>query len=158
MLIHTPCIITPRLLPGLSIGGGFISIEYAEQRRNHNRTSYRWFIDLPDGQEFSEADLASGCQGGTLQEGLGTLLCFLTAAAEGYAYEQRNGGESENSALFPLPVVEWAHQHSEELSMIQYELEEADEETGEIPVVIDETDGPAISSRRFGRGYEYETE
>lgn len=58
------------------------------------------------------------------QEMLATLLTFLGAAAESYSYRQRTGRNGENEDLFPAPVVEWAYQNSDELSMLAMELEE----------------------------------
>lgn len=118
MTLTQPVIITPRLLPGVQIGNAFVAITYA--RSTGSRTRYRWFIDLP-GQEFTGDDLQSGCQGGDLREGLGSLLSFLGAAAESYRYA---GADGENANLFPLPAVEWAAQNSDEIGMAQIEVEE----------------------------------
>lgn len=81
---------------------------------------YRWFIDI-GAQEFTGGDLQSGCQGGDLRDGLGSLLSFLGAAVESYRYA---GADGENADSFPLPVVEWAAQNSDEISMSQLEIEE----------------------------------
>lgn len=89
---------------------------YAED----NRDRYQYHIDA-DGRSHSGCDLKSGCGGGTLQEGLESLLSFLSAAAESYRYK---GMEGENSDLFPEWVDEWAAQHSDEIGMMRLELEE----------------------------------
>lgn len=57
-----------------------------------------------------------------------SLLAFLYACQESYAHDIRNGGdggEGENSKLFPPHVREWAHQMSEEISLAAVELEMA---------------------------------
>lgn len=54
-------------------------------------------------------------------EMLATLLAFLTACAESYP-------DGENSDLFPRDVAEWAAQHSDELAMLQFEIEEGDDD------------------------------
>ncbi len=126
MLINEPCIITPRLLPGLKLGEAFISIEYSSRPGDDGRDRYRWHIDLPEG-EFSDDDLQSGCQGGSLTEGLSSLLSFLTAAAESYSYRERTGREGENEDLFPAAVVAWAADNSDDLSSLQCAIEEAGE-------------------------------
>lgn len=130
MTLCSPIIITPRLLPGVQIGKAFVAIQYSRRPGREGRTRYQWFIDLPDGREFAGDDLQSGCCGGSLQNGLESLLSFLGAAAESYRYDMRknihdsNRDGDSNSDLFPAPVVEWAYQNSDELSMLQCELEE----------------------------------
>jgi hypothetical protein len=121
-----PVIITPRLLPGVKVGDGFVSIEYARRDGRDGRTRFQWYVDLPGGKEFAGDDLQSGCQGGCLQGGLETLLTFLSAAGDAYGFTLRTGRETENSELFPQEVVEWAYQFCEELSWLQMELDESD--------------------------------
>ena len=127
MKLHTPFIITPRLMAGLQIGNAFISMVQGP-RNSEGRTCYGCFIDLPDGSEHEVTDLRSGCQGGELQEGFASLLSFLGACAESYGYAQRNGKtleDTENGDLFPPAVAEWAYQNSDEISMLQLEIEES---------------------------------
>lgn len=57
-------------------------------------------------------------------EMLATLLSFLTACAESISYLPGGGGENAN--LFPRDVAEWAAQHSDELAMLRFEIEEGD--------------------------------
>ena len=132
MRIAAPAIITPRLLPGLQIGGAFVSIDYAKRPGREYRTRYHWFIDLPSGEEFDSDDMQSGNGGGSLQEGLKCLVDFLGACAEGVRYQTSTGRQSENADLFPPAIAEWAAQYSDELSAIAWELEEGQ------PTTIDE--------------------
>lgn len=125
MTITQPCQITSRLLPGVRIGDAELSIEYAKRPGHEGRTRYQWHLDIPAG-EFAGDDLQSGAQGGSLQSGLASLLSFLGAAGEAYAYQMRTGHESDNADLFPAPVMEWAHQYSDELGMLACEIEEAE--------------------------------
>ncbi len=132
MIISAPCIITARLLPGLRLpDGGTISIDYADRAGDETRVRYRYYIDLPDSTEYSADDLQSGnIRGEGLQSGLASLLAFLGASAESFAYDIRRGGNGmggENSELFPRPVVEWASQNADEISMLAYELEEGED-------------------------------
>lgn len=120
MKLKQPVIITPRLLAGIKIDNAFVSIDYAGQTAE-GRTRYRYHIDLEHGGEYSGTDLKSGCQGGTLQEGLESLLSFLGACAESYRYKGMNG---ENSDLFPESIAQWASQNSDEIGMLQCELSE----------------------------------
>ncbi len=123
--MKSPAIITPRLLPGVKVGDdAFISIEY-DDITDDGRQRYQYHIDLPD-FVYSANDLCSGRGrgGGTLQNGLESLLNFLSAAAESYSYEQRTGRESDNADLFPSQITKWAANNSDELSMLAYELEE----------------------------------
>lgn len=123
MKLHSPFIITSRLLPGLQIGGATVQLEF-DGSTSDDRTRYRWTIDLPDGSQHSGNDLKSGCGGGSLQEGFESLLAFLGASAESWRYR---GADGENSDLFPQPVVEWAAQNSDEIGMAQLEIEETPE-------------------------------
>lgn len=126
MTIKPPLEITPRLMPGLHIGGAFISMGDGG-RNKEGLTCYGCFIDLPDGTEHEVTDLKSGCGGAGIQDGLESLLSFLGAAAESYRYRGMDWdkiGPDDNATLFPKPVTEWAHQNSDEISMMEFELRE----------------------------------
>jgi hypothetical protein len=109
-------IITARLLPGVKIGDGFISVEPLDAVRG--RPMWKWYIDLPDGRGFTGADLGGPRDAG---DALASMMGFLSAAVESARYERATGHPGECSALFPAPVVEWAEQH--EYGLI--DLEEA---------------------------------
>jgi hypothetical protein len=113
-------------MPAVRIGKAFISLDCGP-RNGEGRTVYRAFIDLPDGTEHEITDLRSGCGGGGIQEGMASLLSFLDAAAKSYSYRLRTGKQGENEDLFPLPVVQWAYQFSDEIGMLACELEEQKE-------------------------------
>ena len=119
--INAPCIITPRLLPGVQVGGAFISIEYA--RSAGHRQHYRYYLDLPDGTSHEGDDISSGCRH-SLQSGLESLLSFMSACGDGWSYQERTGRESENADLFPPAIAEWCAANSDELSMLACDLEE----------------------------------
>ena len=124
MILSPPIIITSRLLPGVKVGSATISISYSPRPGDDTalgqRTRYRYYIDLPD-YEYAADDLQSGCGGGTLQSGLESLLAFLSACGESYNYR---GEEGENSDLFPLPLAQWCADHTDQLTLLQLELEE----------------------------------
>ena len=122
MILHSPLIITSRLMPGLKIGDGFISLGYSARSRD-NRMVYQVWIDLPD-SEHEVTDLRSGCGGGGIQDGLANLLGFLGAAAESRQYRERTGREGENESLFPPAVVDWASENSDDISAFAFDLEE----------------------------------
>ena len=122
MTLKTPFIITSRLLAGVKVGTATISIE-DRGYTSSGRTRWGYYIDLAD-REHEGNDMTSGVGGGTLQEGMGSLLSFLGAAAESYNY---NGMEGENSDLFPEWVTKWASENSDEISMLQCEIEETPE-------------------------------
>lgn len=124
MKLNPPFIITARLLPGLKVGDGFISLEYDGESGGRQR--YRYHIDIPAGQ-FSDNELKSGVGGGDLQSGFESLLCFLTAAVESYRYRKLEWTDNpdDNMHLFPKEVVEWAYQHDMEIQMLALEIEES---------------------------------
>lgn len=121
MLLKDPVVITGRLMPGVKVGDAFVSIEYSDRAGRDGRVRYRWYADLADGREFTGDDLQSGCGGDGLQGGLESLLSFLGAFAESWRY---GGADGENADLFPEGLAEWAMQNSDEISMLQIELEE----------------------------------
>lgn len=127
MQINSPLCITSRLLPGCRIGGATISIEYTHVTPA-GRQAYRWFIDNGNGhrQDFQGEDLQSGVGGGTLQEGLESLLGYLGAFAEAIIFERRmnNGTETEGGHLFPKELADWAIANADEISIIGLELQE----------------------------------
>lgn len=123
--IHSPAQITPRLLPGLKIGEGWVSIEYGpvvmDLQGYGRRQSYRYFIDIP-GYEHEDDDLRSGCQGGSLQQGLGSLMAFLGAFGEAHLY----GVEGENADLFPVELADWARENLDEFGYFGALLDEGE--------------------------------
>ncbi len=125
MILHAPIEITARLLPGIKVGDAYLSICYADRPGNEGRTRYRYFIDLPNGVEYENDDLQSGCDGGNLAAGLSELLFFLAACGE--SMECRPGEEpGENADLFPSSVAKWCAENSDELSALSAELEETE--------------------------------
>ncbi len=121
--LKSPVIITGRLLPGVRVGDGTISIEYGDVTTD-SRRRYRYYIDLPDGSTYTNDDVMSGVGGQSLQSGLQALMSFLGACAESVKYSTRTGCEGENNELFPANVGEWAAQNSDEIGMVAIELEE----------------------------------
>lgn len=121
MTLTQPIEISPRLLPSVRIGDAWIQIEYGGATPD-GRISYHYVIDAGD-RSHEARNLKSGVGGGDLVDGLETLLVFLGAAADAYRYEM-DGGESENSDLFPAWIGEWAYQHSDEIQLAQLEIEE----------------------------------
>ncbi len=131
MQIKSPLIITSRLMLGVKIGEGTISIEYAH--RKEHRQYFRWFIDLPlpqarrgvrsnDNEEF-QSDEFSVMDGSTLHEGLESLLSFLSAFAEA-CRNTSEYGPSENIDLFPAALTEWAIENADEFAVMECELQE----------------------------------
>jgi hypothetical protein len=117
--------ITSRLLPGIKVGDATISIEYDasieyDGSGDDGRVRYRYYIDLPK-WEHNSNDLTGR---GGLQEGLSSLLSFLSAFAEAVRYRESTGRYSENADLFPDRLEAWAVENSDELSMLSCELEE----------------------------------
>lgn len=125
MTLNSPFCISPRLLPAVKIGNAFVSIQFDGQTSD-GRARYRFFIDV-DGQSYEDNELHSGVGGGSLQSGMENLLAFLGAAAESYRYSMTYPGKGENLDLFPSWVNEWAYMNSDEISMVQLELEETPE-------------------------------
>jgi len=125
MKLNPPFIISSRLMPAIHAAGATLSLEVSERQTSDGRDMYDCWIDLPDGTGHEVTDLRSGCQGaGSVQEGMGTLLLFLVAAAESRQHRERTGMYGENEDLFSPAIVDWAAANSDELSMLAVELEE----------------------------------
>lgn len=123
MKLSEPLLITPRLMPGVRIGDAFISIEYSRRPGRGGRMRYRYYIDAP-GFEHTDDDLQSGAQGGSLVDGLKSLLSFLSACAESRRYGRAHGIQGENADLFPDPIGEWAEANQDEIDMMGFAIDE----------------------------------
>lgn len=126
MTLHPPLAISPRLLPGVRVGDGWVSWD-------HGRGV--GYVDAP-GIDHAVTDMRPGLSGRTgdpedqVRACLASLLGFLGACAESRSYGERRKGDpmaGENSDLFPEDVGAWAQQHSDELGMACLELEEGGE-------------------------------
>jgi hypothetical protein len=126
MKLNTPFEISARLAPALRIadsnGTAWLSYDRGQ-----------FVIDLPDGSEhivtgFNPPQMR--VQGANpLQDDFVAILSFLSACAESRSYAERRGldaAEGDNSSLFPENVGEWAQQMSDEISMLQMEIETAE--------------------------------
>lgn len=128
-------------MPGVAIGESTISIRYAKKPGDDGRTRYRYALDLEtDGKRFEciGDDIQSGCQGGSLADGLSSLLSFMSACGESYGYRLRlnlnHTGDDrldeqlddidDNANLFPQDVAEWCYMNQDELVMLSMEIEE----------------------------------
>ena len=122
MILHEPFQISARLLPAIKVGKVTISIE-ADGKTSDGRIRWKYYLDGKD-WEYENNDLKSGVGGGSLQDAFASLLSFLSACGESIAYGRRSGTPGDNANLFPPHVGEWADQYSDELSMLECELEE----------------------------------
>ena len=120
-----PIIITPRLMAGVKIGDGFVSIEYGEWTQD-GRQGYTYYID-PLGPEEGFSDLSSGVGGGSLQSGLESLLVFMSDAAEHYGYCMRQQNSDEYQERFTYEIDEWCYQYEDEISMLDCEVEDGED-------------------------------
>lgn len=132
MKVHPPFKISPFLTPGLLVGDVWITIDFAYRPGEAFAPRLRYKYTIGNNQWCHEADdIRSGCNAvaspATLQHGMATILSLLTACAESRRYATYHHGDptkGKNSGLFPPHVGEWAEQHSDELAMLGYELNE----------------------------------
>lgn len=129
MKLQHPFKIGPRLRPALQIDDGWLSLQ-ASGRDAESRVVYHWAIDIPAGS-FESEDLRGGCGNKVdYRKMFGTLLSFLGAAVESLRHRTQNRiplddrDRDDNLHLFPLPVVEWAAGHADEIAMLGCEIEE----------------------------------
>jgi hypothetical protein len=121
--LKEPFFISSRLLPAVKVGDATISIEYAGNEPD-GRVRYRYFIDFADGTEHVGEDLRSGVRGGSLREGMESLLSFLEACSESRRHGLDEPGE--NADLFPDNVGEWACQNDGEIASVRLWIEETE--------------------------------
>jgi hypothetical protein len=121
MTIHKPFEIGPRLAPALRIqdSNGCAWLSY---------DNGRFIIDLPDSSEHIIGNF-SPAHRSNLQNQFAAILGFLSACAESRSYAERQGKpamDGENSDLFSEEVGIWAQQMSDELSILELEIDESE--------------------------------
>lgn len=126
--LKAPLMICPNLAAGIAIGGGYLTITYANRPGREGRVRYRWEVIFPNGSDMSDDDLQSGCQGGNLTSGFCSLLSFVTAAIESREYREHKGiaeiDPDTNENAFPAKVLDFLAPFNDELTMVQCEIEE----------------------------------
>lgn len=123
MLLKSPFEIGSRLLPSIRVADCVLSLECVGSTHD-GRDKYVMHFDFDNGSSHTEHGLKSGCGGASTQEMFASALCFLSAAGEAYRYQMSTGRESDNADLFAPAIMEWAYQHSDELSSLECEIEE----------------------------------
>ena len=122
MTLKSPFIISSRLLPALQVAGATLSLERGPV----------FYLDLPDGSEHEIRDFSPGAGNRDIASWFAAMLGFLSAAAESRRYRewQRKYGvdPDSNEVLFNSTIVDWAAANSDEISMLEYEIEESEEE------------------------------
>lgn len=126
--LYPPVFISSRLTAAVTVAGATISVEPSGGCNRDGKPEWRWHLDLPDGAEHSGAQLWGW---GGSAEMLETLLAFMGACGEGLNYQARTGRESENADLFPPAVAEWCAANSDELAVVQFDIEESRNGRGE---------------------------
>ena len=134
MILKPPFVITPRLVPGLEVGGAWLHLLGVAAGREGRHVATMVF-DFQNGTEYIDSTMQSGVGGfrGVVVI-FDTYLTFLLAAVETYEHNVRNYGRyitPEPEAGFPRYVVEWAANHKDELECIQCEIQNEDGEAVE---------------------------
>lgn len=120
MKLSHPFIISPRLLPAVSIGKG-------EEQVTVSLSPSGFILDGPFG-EHKVTDLT--LRGNpSIESAFETLLSFMSAAAESFRYR---GMDGENADLFPAEVTEALFQVSSELECVHFEIQSAIESGEEL--------------------------
>ncbi len=122
--VPAPLHISARLMAALTIEDVGTLHLHAEHRDAEGRVVYRYVVEDVDGTVLADGtDLSSGVGADTdYVATMGTLISFLTAAAESADYADGTGGHGENADLFPAACVQWAQQHTDELEMSALDL------------------------------------
>jgi hypothetical protein len=124
MKLHAPIIITPRLMAGVVVADGYVSIRF-DGETGDGRARCFYAIDTPN-CEHEARDLKSGVGDGTLQGMLDNLLIFMSAAGDRYEYARRfEGGHPDGDEdPFPHPIMEWCYLHKDEIDTVGCEIAE----------------------------------
>lgn len=126
MELTTPLEISPSLCPSVRIqtpdGPAWVCIDSPKPGERDAVIQ----ILLPDGSEHRSDRFRPR---GDIRSAMEAVLSFLDAAGSAYGWRIEEG-ETEidpdgNEVLFPAPIPEWAHQYSDEIAMLQLELEES---------------------------------
>lgn len=128
MILHPPFQISPRLLPALRIGDAWLSLDRVDHGSGREgRDVAEFILDLPDGTDYRDDNLQSGCQGfeGAV-EVFETFLSFLAACAESIRYGEHHGEPGDNESLFPPHVGAWALENCNEIECLMCDLTEPD--------------------------------
>ncbi len=133
MKLLTPFIISARLAPALKIGDATLSLIGTDARPSSEpgamilgaRIGATLVLDFPDGTEFECDDLESGCGGfGSVVDIFETFLSFLSAAAEARNFKARTGITSDNDAMFPERIMQWAADNADDIGAAQCDLQD----------------------------------
>ncbi|WP_431881849.1 hypothetical protein [Micromonospora chalcea] len=112
-------IITSRLMPGMTVGDGTISIEISG--RDGDRAAFRYYIDTPAGELHAGDDIRSATLTGQtpdelIRAGMAALLSFLSAESESYQSTMGERAPADGWS-FSAQVAEWAYLNADEISM-----------------------------------------
>ena len=117
MKLHPPIMITSRLMAGIKVNDGTISISYSENQDQPNgRIRFKYAIDLPNFSYENEELIGRG----NLQSALGDLLVFLQSAGESYYYDKKLDPDCD---MFPDKIQLWAGENYDGLSMMNCEID-----------------------------------
>lgn len=104
-VLHDPFKISARLLPGLKIGDGWLSLECLWDAR------VRFHLDTPE-FEYTGDTLRCGALGWESHvEVFETMLSFMEAGAEATRYPG-----SDNADMFPSHVMQWLGDNASDVS------------------------------------------
>ncbi len=133
MKLVKPIVLTPRLLPGVSleemsmprIGRYSTRKSFISVRQDRELSRYILDVDTPT-WHYRESNIRFAPLGrNSLQDGLESFLAFVLDAAGRYRHTMRiSARTSQRLYGFPERVVLWAYHNDSELEMLKCELEE----------------------------------
>lgn len=102
--------------------------EIGDVRTDDGRVIFTYTVTASDGYVIGQAsDLRSGCYADAdADEGTRSLLGFMGAYVDAITYGVPTYGKSENADLFSGEMGRWVLEHSEELEVHAYDLEECE--------------------------------
>lgn len=127
MKLNPPLCITPSLLPGVRIADRHETSWVQIDSPKAGESGLVIVVTMPDGQDV-RSDRFNPRES-TMEGKMEAAISFLSASGESYRYRMHKG-ETEidpdsNEGLFPAPVPEWAYRFSDEILLLQMDLQEA---------------------------------
>lgn len=122
MLLKTPFIIGPRLLPALPLADGLLSLE-STSRAEEGRVLAHFILDRPGQPAYRDSNLRSGMGGfRSTVEPFEAMLAFMEAAIDDLRHEMYSGRPSGEKPLFPGEIAEWLYENSDAVEMARCDL------------------------------------
>ena len=125
-VVKHPLYISSRLMAALDIPGLGTCHVHAKVRTDEGRVRYSYLVeDEARNEVITGEDIESGVNADVdYTDAMGTLLSFMSHAAENYRYHFVDSHGGGDGPVFGTAQDEWCFQHEDEIAMAQCDLED----------------------------------